>query len=136
MEERGARGEQRDPAYEIRRKLGERFVTAAQLYAETVVVFTSSPFTVSRGDEYDQLREATEAARGLAEAIGIAFEAFEEHLESHRRQGEGFLLRSEMTKTQGRSGSSRFVRTGSTGSGKQPAPMRSIKQPDAAVIKD
>jgi hypothetical protein len=64
----------------IRRKLSEQFATAARLYAEAVVVFSSTSLTVSQ-DEYNRLRKATEEVRGRAEAIGIAFE---EHVESHR----------------------------------------------------
>jgi hypothetical protein len=71
---------------EIRRKLAEQFATAARLYDEAVAAFSSTPFTVSQG-EYNRLRKVAEEAQGRAEAIGGAFE---EHVESHRCQGEAF----------------------------------------------
>jgi hypothetical protein len=96
-QERSDRGKQKDPPYEIGRKLGEQFASTARLYAEAVSVFTSRSLTVSR-DECNRLRKVAEEAQRLAEGMGIAFE---EHLESQRRQAEGLLLRSEMTKAQG-----------------------------------
>jgi hypothetical protein len=60
--ERSARGKQKDPVYEMKRRLGEQFATAARLYAEAVAVFTGSPLTVSQ-DEYHRLRKAAEEAR-------------------------------------------------------------------------
>ena len=96
-EEHNDRGNHRDPANEMKRKLSEQFATAARLYAEAVAVFTGSPLTVSQ-DEYHRLRKAAEAARGHAEAIGAAFE---EHLESQWRKGEPFLVQPKMTKAQG-----------------------------------
>ena len=85
MEERSDRGNQKDPAYEIGRKLGEQFAAAARLYAEAVSIFTSSSLAVSR-DECNRLRKIAEEAQGRAEAMGIAFE---EHLESHRSRMPG-----------------------------------------------
>ena len=59
--ERSDRGKQKDPAYELWRKLSEQFATAARLYAEAVAAFTISPFTAPR-DEYNRLRKAAEEA--------------------------------------------------------------------------
>lgn len=77
--------EQKDPTHccEIRRKLADQFATAARLYAEAVVAFTSPP-TISL-DEYKRLRKAAEEARKRAETIEVAYE---EHVASHRCQGE------------------------------------------------
>jgi hypothetical protein len=40
-QERSDRGNKKDPAYEISRRLSEQFAAAARLYAEAVSVFTS-----------------------------------------------------------------------------------------------
>jgi cytochrome c peroxidase len=77
----GDDGKQKDPAYEIWRKLSEEFATAARLYAEVVAAFASSPLTAPRA-EYDRLRKTAEEALGRSEAIGIAFE---NHVELQQR---------------------------------------------------
>ena len=83
QKEHSDRGEQKGPALccEIRRMLSERFATAARLYSEAVVAFTSSR-TVPQ-DEYNRLRKAVEDAQERAEVTQVAYE---EHVESHRCQ--------------------------------------------------
>src|SRR5580765_6099796 len=68
-QERSDRGKQKDPPYEIGRKLGEQFASTARLYAEAVSVFTSRSLTVSR-DECNRLRKVAEEAQRLAEGMG------------------------------------------------------------------
>lgn len=63
-------------------QLAEQFATAARLYAEVVVLLTSSRKTLSQA-EYDRLCRAVEDAQQRSEAMGIAYE---EHVASHRRR--------------------------------------------------
>ena len=63
----------------IRQQLAQEFATAARLYAEAVVLFTS--LGTIPNDKYTRLRDAVREAQERAE---IARVTFEEHVDSHR----------------------------------------------------
>lgn len=64
---------------EIKRRMADEFALAAGLFAQAVVLFTSSDDRVSN-DEYNRLGAASRAAQERAE---LARMAFEEHVNCH-----------------------------------------------------